>query len=130
MESAECLALLSTHSIGRLGLSEGERGPLVIPVNYVVHDGSVLFRTDPGSVLDTVSDDEVSFQVDSFDWITHTGWSVLVRGWAREVPAPADVDLQPWARGAKEHWVEIRPSLVTGRRIELPAIDANGRGYL
>jgi hypothetical protein len=52
---------------------------------------------------------------------------VVVRGQAAEVSEPADLDrlrglpLFPWAAGAKARYVRIRPVLITGRRIAMPA---------
>jgi uncharacterized protein len=63
------------------------------------------------------------FEVDCIDLATRTGWSVLVRGEAFEVTNPTEVQRlakiaqQPWAPGAKAHFVRILPAAVTGRQI-------------
>ena len=65
--------------------------------------------------------------------MAHTGWSVLVRGEAIEVADPAELarlrrlPLDPWAPGAKAHYVRILPAKLTGRRILAPAA-ASDRG--
>ena len=51
------------------------------PVNYVVDQHSVLFRTDEGTKLDAASRGaRVAFEVDGAEEATRTGWSVLVGG--------------------------------------------------
>ena len=53
----------------------------------------------------------------------HTGWSVIITGWAEEVRQPEEVarleklPLGPWCPGPKPIWLRIRPSTITGRRI-------------
>ena len=46
LEPSECLELLRTRSVGRVAFC-AEDGPVVLPVNYVVHEGDVVFRTSP-----------------------------------------------------------------------------------
>jgi hypothetical protein len=51
---------------------------------------------------------------------------VIIHGVAAEMTMPGDLGhlpelgLEPWAPGHKPHWVRIRASTVSGRRIELP----------
>ena len=101
---------------------------MIFPVNYALHEGAVVFRTDPGSKLDAIAGGaRVAFEVDAVDEGSRTGWSVVVRGQAAEVSEPADLDrlhglpLYPWAPGAKARYVGIRPVSITGRRIAMPA---------
>jgi hypothetical protein len=69
--------------------------------------------------------------VECFDQYRRVGWSVLVRGTAHEIdPAEApDVDIDTWAPGRKPFWVQIAPTAISGRRIEL-ARDDDRHGYL
>ena len=123
----ECRRLLGERHLGRLALVDAD-GPVILPVNYTLDEGSVVFRTDPGSKLDAAAAGAtVAFEVDAADERDRTGWSVVVRGQASEVSEPADLErlrtlpLYPWAPGAKARYVRIRPASVTGRRIALPA---------
>jgi len=118
---------LGERHLGRLALVDAD-GPVILPVNYTLDEGSVVFRTDPGSKLDAAAAGAtVAFEVDAADERDRTGWSVVVRGQAGEVFEPADLErlrtlpLYPWAPGAKARYVRIRPTSVTGRRIALPA---------
>ena len=44
LDEDECLRLISPGGVGRLAFS-GRYGLTVFPVNYTVHDGSIMFRT-------------------------------------------------------------------------------------
>jgi len=125
----ECLTLLRTMSIGRIAVASPGGPPLVVPINYAVDGGDVVFRTDPGTKLDLLRGLPVSFQVDLIDPFHRTGWSVLIQGMAVET-VPAEVDPRPWAEGPKQHWIRITPGALTGRRLQLPECPIDCRGYL
>jgi uncharacterized protein len=119
LDRDECLRLLATEPVGRVAVGWLGQAPLVLPVNYVLAGGAVVFRTGPGDMLRGLGQGPVSFEVDTYDPATRTGWSVLLHGVARPV-AHADVaklDLEPWAPGDKPIWVRIVPSSITGRRL-------------
>jgi nitroimidazol reductase NimA-like FMN-containing flavoprotein (pyridoxamine 5'-phosphate oxidase superfamily) len=123
LDRDECLALLRSRSIGRVGFTLGEN-PLILPVNYSLLGDDVVFRTDPGAKLTAaVLRAKVAFEVDQAAPFSHEGWSVLVVGYAEEVTeraVRAEVDklpLRPWAEGARDSIVRIRTEHVTGRRI-------------
>ncbi|MFJ4989810.1 pyridoxamine 5'-phosphate oxidase family protein [Streptomyces sp. NPDC088732] len=119
----ECWALLSTHGVGRVGVLMPE-GLTILPVNYVVVDGAIAFRSYPGSTPAAVSGTRCAFEVDHVDDLLSQGWSVLIRGVARTVTDPAGVQhlveharTGPWAGGGRNLWLKITPGTVTGRRI-------------
>jgi uncharacterized protein len=123
MDRRACLGLLGSHRVGRVAVVSGGR-PLIFPVNYVMDDGTVLFRTDPGTKLSGAhSQYYMSFEIDGIDEHSHEGWSVVVNGVGREVVEPNELarvqalPLMPWSPGDKQHWIRIRPETVTGRRI-------------
>ncbi|WP_028803816.1 helix-turn-helix domain-containing protein [Streptomyces sp. 142MFCol3.1] len=123
LSRTECGDLLATHGVGRLGVSS-PRGPVVIPVNYSVVDGTIVFRTARGTTPSLAVGSPVSFEVDRIDDAFSQGWSVLVRGHARLVTdlgeerlLAARVYSTPWAGGRRNLWVRIEPYDVTGRRI-------------
>ncbi len=120
----ECLRLVAGEEIGRLGVIDGYH-PTIFPVNFALDGERVVFRTDIGTKTRSLGQD-VCFEVDNFDRETKTGWSVVIKGQldeAMEFDRPELVDrirslaIAPWAGGAKEHWMWIRPVSVTGRRI-------------
>lgn len=119
----ECLRLLAGADVGRIAYVRDDE-PTVLPVNFVLDEGSVVFRTTYGQLLDSMSSGaRVAFEVDSLDAAAHSGWSVLVKGKAEEVWLPRELDevrllsLQSWAPGERTHYVRVFPSMITGRRI-------------
>jgi hypothetical protein len=101
----------------------------VLPVNYALRDGAVVFRTAANGPLDedlrtgiTGADYKVAFEIDSIDMATRGGWSVLIQGPAHRVTgageaAVRETGVEPWAPGPRELFVRIVPSRITGRRV-------------
>ena len=121
LDRSQCLAHLAEGVVGRLAVIDGAT-PTILPVNYQLDGESILFRTDPGLKLSAGPRSPVSFEIDEIDRATRTGWSVLVAGhleevtrydrtWQRATSLPVD----PWAGGAKEHWMRLVPTRITGR---------------
>jgi uncharacterized protein len=132
LTEAECRTLLASQTVGRLAVRLADDSILVAPVNYVVDDGAVVFRTDEGTKLEAASHHLVSFQTDAVDPYHRTGWSVLVQGCVAEAP-PAEVEhlvLVSWATGDKPHWMRIVPRRITGRRLRPAEAELDLRGYL
>lgn len=118
----ECLELLRTSTLGRVAATIGAL-PVVLPVNYGVLDGDIVFRTMVGTKLAAaVTNAVVAFEVDHVNG-DHSGWSVLVTGIASEVTdadelAAARVAVpETWLPEAPTHLVRVRSDLVSGRRI-------------
>ena len=120
-----CWELLGQKQIGRLAVSINNQ-PDVFPVNYRVNDQMVFIRSAAGIKLAAaVLGSSVAFEVDAIDEVTETGWSVVVRGTASELSNlddqlfAEDLHITPWASGPKERFVQIVPTVITGR--EVPA---------
>jgi nitroimidazol reductase NimA-like FMN-containing flavoprotein (pyridoxamine 5'-phosphate oxidase superfamily) len=117
--------LLAHGNLGRFAYND-EHGPVVIPVNYAVTEGSVLIATSPYSELaQHARSGTAAFQVDNIDVEEHSGWSILVRGRTENVdyadlPAAHTQRPAPWAGGVRTLYLRIVPTSVTGRRL-LPA---------
>lgn len=122
-----CLRLLADDEIGRLGVVQGST-PVVLPVNYVLDGEDIVLRTDPGTKLSYGVGTRCCFELDRFDRATRTGWSVLATGRLEEVTAfqPTTwervraLPVDPWAGGAKEHWLRLVPDRLTGRALGPP----------
>ncbi len=119
-----CRRLLDLSPVGRVGyVHAGE--PMVLPVNHVRDGHGIVFRTATGSTLDAASRREpMAFEVDGYDEVTMTGWSVLVRGRSDlvtdddEVERLEAMDLHPWASDVdRPNWVRIGGTTISGRRI-------------
>jgi nitroimidazol reductase NimA-like FMN-containing flavoprotein (pyridoxamine 5'-phosphate oxidase superfamily) len=122
----ECWELLSCTPVGRIGVLV-DSAPEVYPVNHAVDARTIVFRTERGVKLRGLDrSPSVCFEVDGYDPATRTGWSVLVKGRAREVTDAEEVrrllalDLRYWSVGPKPRWVRLEPTEVTGRRILRP----------
>lgn len=119
----ECLALMATVPVGRLGVSI-EALPVIVPVNFALLRGRIIVRSVPGTKLDAASaQNVVAFEVDGYDPGGDWGWSVLVRGVASEITDPAELPevralpLRAWALGdAADRFLAIEATLVSGRR--------------
>ncbi|WP_371582981.1 helix-turn-helix domain-containing protein [Streptomyces sp. NBC_01314] len=123
LSTQECRTLLATHGVGRVAVPTVS-GPVIVPVNYSVVEGAVVFRTADGTTPAQAAGCHVAFEVDRIDEAFSQGWSVLVRGHARTVTDPDDVRRLterayslPWAGGERDVWVRIDPLALTGRRI-------------
>jgi uncharacterized protein len=135
LDRGTCLDLLSTVPVGRLGLSINAL-PVVLPVNFAFDrpvDRIVLRTTEGGKLRAALSGAIVAFEVDHIDPVSHTGWSVLVRGSshvlsdAEELERARRLPLRPWAvDDAGDYWVAITTDLVSGRRIRGWYGDGNG----
>jgi nitroimidazol reductase NimA-like FMN-containing flavoprotein (pyridoxamine 5'-phosphate oxidase superfamily) len=116
----ESWSRLGGVALGRLvTMFAGE--PEVFPVNYVVQDRTVLFRTAEGTKLfSAVASNTVIFEADDHD-VTQ-GWSVIVRGRAKVLRTDAEIEkaertqLIPWTATLKTHYVRVTPSEITGRQ--------------
>ena len=133
LDEAECLRLISPDGVGRIGFA-GEHGPTVLPVNYRVTDGVILFRAGLDSAVSenlrtgiAGAEYRVAFEVDALDEAARTGWSVLVRGPAHHVGSAAGqaaaraAGVEPWPGGEQDQFIRITPVQLTGRRIRRPA---------
>ena len=121
----ECLELLGSVPVGRVGVTV-DALPAVLPVNFVVWQGSIVFRTVPGTKLDAAAAGAVvAFEADAYGTAEAPGgWSVLVRGIARVVTDPGELaemaflGLDSWAwDGGAGRYVCIEPTVMTGRRV-------------
>lgn len=119
----ECLRLLEAGAVGRVGVTVSGV-PEVLPVNYRVIDGNVVFRTGSGTKLHAATRHApIAFEVDESDPETLAGWSVLVVGFSEEVTDPGEVaqalGMLPngWVAGDREHVVRLTPSRISGRRL-------------
>jgi nitroimidazol reductase NimA-like FMN-containing flavoprotein (pyridoxamine 5'-phosphate oxidase superfamily) len=120
-----CRSRLAQEDVGRIAFVDNEGYPVVFPVNYRVHDERIVFRTGEGLKLQSIPLRHVAFEIDRFDPTGRTGWSLLVRGFAREVTTALgepyeslrSAPLASWAGGAKEHWVAVEIHSITGRQI-------------
>ncbi len=121
LTEAECWELVATKTLGRVAYCDPQ-GPVVLPVNHVAHEGAVIFRTSPHSLLALQGRGmPAAFQVDDADDYTESGWSVLMRGTMSIVESVEDLPdtalPEPWPEGVRSLYLRVAPHSVTGRRV-------------
>lgn len=120
----ECDRLLRSGVVGRVALSTPD-GPHIIPVNYAVHDDTIVIRTSSYSILGSYGRNAMlAFEVDHIDHERHLGWSVVARGraWAELDPEQLTAIRQsweprPWATGTRSLYLRLRWDTLTGRAL-------------
>jgi uncharacterized protein len=120
LDPAACLRLLAGERLGRLAVQDAS-GVDVFPVNYVLHDGKIYFRSAAGvKMIRVTRSPDVAFEVDGHDRVWT--WSVVVKGTARrldddvEIVAAGIEDAPTAIPGEKLNYVRITPRLISGRR--------------
>ena len=127
LDRETCLALLGNLDIGRCAWVDEDGRIIVIPVNFVLFEGHIVFRSNEGAKLSAAGQNGYfSFEVDDLEPAVHGGWSVLVQGRAQEVTDPEERSrlqgmVHPWSRVERLEVVRISVEYVTGRRIRLHA---------
>jgi uncharacterized protein len=119
----ECLELLRAEVVGRLVYTEAAL-PAAHPVTYYLDHDEVVFRTrDGGKLVAATRHHVVGFEIDGYDPVTCTGWSVLGVGKAYEVTDPdrlaalAECMPSPWVADHTEHMIAVPLQRLTGRRL-------------
>lgn len=129
LDETQCMPLIAGGGVGRIGYTS-RFGPTVLPVNYDLYEGTIVFRTGLHSSMvedlrTGIADAEynVAFEIDQMKPVTQEGWSVLVQGAAHFVDADEELapitqlGVQAWAGGPKEQFIRIIPTRISGRRI-------------
>jgi nitroimidazol reductase NimA-like FMN-containing flavoprotein (pyridoxamine 5'-phosphate oxidase superfamily) len=126
----QCLRLLEETPVGRLGFITEIGNPMILPVNHIIDDGDVAFRTAVGTKLDVaerLAGNTVVYEVDNYNIERETGWSVLVKGTiAPAVDAVRIAHLDRighhvWSDDPeRDRWLLVVPEEITGRRIIRP----------
>jgi uncharacterized protein len=127
IDADECVRLLESAAWVRLGfVLDGV--PSILPINVLLHDQDIFFRTATGSKLAAAAaSGPVAVQADDGDPTKRVGWSVLAHGQASILTDPAVEEalhakpFEPWAiPDDKPFWVRVEVSDITGRRITRP----------
>lgn len=122
LDAEECWALLGDTELGRLAYHLVDEVH-VVPLNYVVDDGELLFRTTGGNkLLAAAMGAPVALEIDWHD--EASAWSVLARGRLRVLDEVEEhrLDALPrraWTSTMKYDVVGLRPTSVTGRAFRL-----------
>ncbi|MGI9609040.1 MAG: pyridoxamine 5'-phosphate oxidase family protein [Acidimicrobiia bacterium] len=119
----QCWELLAQKTIGRLAVVINN-SPDIFPVNFKAWHEEIYVQTAPGLKLAAaVLNPTVAFEVDAIDEQRKFGWSVVVRGEAKELEQiddllfAEDLAVGPWAAGVKSRFLQIIPTTITGRML-------------
>lgn len=120
LTDAECWGLLRQNVFGRLAVSVSDQ-PEIFPFNYVVQNGTLVFRTAQGTKLAALTVNEhIAVEIDGYH--ESGGWSVMLKGrahateWGDDYERAQISGLRPWVGTRKQVYVRIVPELITGRR--------------
>ncbi|WP_436452197.1 pyridoxamine 5'-phosphate oxidase family protein [Microbacterium sp. K2] len=123
----ECWRHLGAESFGRLAITGRDGAPDIFPLNYTVYDGSIYFRSAPGSKLAAIIlHPVVALEIDGEE--SGFQWSVVVHGGLRRLDSDQEIHdsgvkfLASQSPTAKYNYVCIEPTSVSGRRF----IDRSG----
>ncbi len=124
LDRPECLELLQFHAfVGRVGFI-ADSLPHIIPVNYLADGAGLVFCSAAGGKLSALAQGaSVVFEVDDSRALDHSGWSVVVRGTAREITDPDELEflrrgpLRPWGVAPSEHWIRVGIEDISGVRV-------------
>ena len=123
LDRAECLDLLAARRVGRIAYPV-DKGARILPVNYILADACVIFRTaKDGEIFRHALDSICAFEIDDTDELLESGWSVVVVGrlqlateddFARMLHGGVP---EPWAAGDRWMFVRLACEDVSGRRV-------------
>lgn len=123
----ECRRLLASQTLGRIAIVVDGR-PQIFPVNYVLDDEVVVFRTSWGLKLERSPLTPVAFETDMVDTVAGDAWSVVVYGTAQDITEAIDtrsvrlrhLAVDPAAPGDRPYWVGVYVREMSGRRFTVP----------
>ncbi len=127
LEREDCVDRLGAAEYVRVAFTADD-APTVMPVNHVLHDGAIYFRTAPGSKLGTAAAGGlVAVEADDGDVQRRIGWSVVAHGHASIVTDDEVIEtlhampFEPWALpDDRSFWIRVDVHDISGREIIRP----------
>ena len=123
LDPGECMELLAAKSVGRIAYAS-DAGARILPVNYVLVDDSVIFRTvADGEIFHHALSSICAFEIDETDEFFQSGWSVVVVGRLQLATEDDFAHMlygklpEPWAGGNRYMFVRLPCDHVSGRRV-------------
>ena len=123
LDRRECLELLAAKAVGRIAYAAGT-GARILPVNYILVDDCVIFRTVPyGEIYRHALNSNCAFEIDEADEFFESGWSVVASG-RLELATEDDFAQmrygkmpEAWAGGDRYMFLRLPCEHVSGRRV-------------
>jgi uncharacterized protein len=124
LDHDECVRRLIDAPWARIAFTT-DNGPRILPINHLVVDDAVYFRTSPGSKLGSaVRGAPVALEVDGGDAASRLGWSVVAYGRSSIVHDEELIErlmlqpFEPWTLPSdKAFWVRVEIDDISGRTI-------------
>ena len=92
LDREDCLGLLQDEPVGRVALTSRAL-PVVLPVNFAMLDGDIVWRSAQGTKLNDASAGfVVAFEVDHYEPDHKRGWSVMIQGLAHVITEPDELE--------------------------------------
>lgn len=122
LSQEQCWALLGDSGIGHLALRAQPHGVDIVPIDYLVHEQQLYFRSAPGTkLIELTEHPHVAVQVER---CRDAHWSsVVLKGRAErlafddEILASGISELLTSGPGEKANYVRVVPDAITGRVI-------------
>ncbi len=118
-----CTEVLRSAAVGRLAYVD-HGWPVVVPINFSLHDGDIFIRSVQGGKLDAaVRNERVCFEVDSISTADRRGRSVIVHGHLEVIRDPGTLqaawahDPAPWVDDSQMLWLRLVALATTGRAV-------------
>jgi len=122
LSEEKCWDVLTSVDVGRVAIRVADDID-IFPVNFLVRDGLVYFRTAPGTkIIELTSAPRVAFEADGTRGTRY--WSVAIKGDARRLDSDAEIVASGILRlhsldpAAKWNYVRITPRSISGRHFE------------
>lgn len=127
LSTSTCWTLLRRANVGRIALHGADDEIEIFPVNFIVDQESIVFKTGAGTKRSLADQHRrAAFEADDFDFYDGTVWSVVLRGVPNVIQhhhdaviAAFDLQIRPWQVGHKTTYVRLAPDVVTGRRFRV-----------
>ena len=125
LTEGDCRARLAAGSVGRVAITVGAL-PAILPVNYALLDGDIVFRCRGTEAQRAPSSGRSSPSRSMPPTPPTRPAGVLVVGYAtalwrlEDIERARAVDLQPWVAGPRDHFVRVSTGMISGRRITPP----------
>ena len=131
LDREECIRLLGSTKLGRIAVlpPNWSGAPVIRPVWYAFDPSSqsIVFRSAQGSKSTALLlSNAATFEIDGLEPTGDSGWSVIVEGPIEPIDSPTEIRRlerlglrTPVALEEIPHWIRIRATAVTGRRIAL-----------
>ncbi|MDH4074823.1 MAG: pyridoxamine 5'-phosphate oxidase family protein [Acidimicrobiia bacterium] len=123
LSASECTEVLRSSAVGRLAYVD-HGWPVVVPINFSLHEGDIFIRSVQGGKLEAaVRNERVCFEVDRISSAERQGRSVIVHGHLEVIRDPGTLqaawahDPAPWVDDNQMLWLRLVALATTGRTV-------------